>query len=548
MEQKQKRKALATGILLLVLCLGIGAGAYFRSNFLVLSGEVYARELRSLTLSRPLPEDLSPFTRFRGLQQLDLRPITVTPEEHEALRLLLPECDILWELPFQGRNLPLDTRSLTISTLTREETALLDYLPELSSVYAWECRDYDALLALQTRRPDCKVFYNVEIGGTLYDCETTALSLEDAESLDLEWLLTGFPRLRDVRFTGDLPTVERLALLAEQFPEVRFTWEVTLGEATADSGDQTLVLPGGSGLPLSRLDQLLRYLPALTTLDLGAIDQPEEALLALERGHPGLTILWDMEILGKRFPRGAAEVDLTGIPVTDVAALEERLGMMPGLERVILSDCGLSSPEMDELDRRHPDIRFIWTVNLGGIPVRTDATWFCPNKYYIKVTDSDLEDLRYCYDMVCIDIGHNRGVTHCQWAANMPQLRYLVIADTNIKDLSPLAGLENLVFLEVFTSPVRDYTPLLQCPGLEDLNLGYTYGDPTPVIGMTWLKRLWWPGSLRVLTWNVRNQLRTALPDAKMNFVAGSSTGEGWRAGEHYYAMRDLMGMPYMTG
>ena len=150
--------------------------------------------------------------------------------------------------------------------------------------------------------------------------------------------------------------------------------------------------------------------------------------------------------------------------------------------------------------------------------------------------------------MVCIDIGHNRGVTHCQWAANMPKLKYLVIADTNIKDLSPLAGLQELVFLEVFMSPVRDYRPLLDCPALEDLNLGYTYGDPTPVMQMTWLKRLWWPGALRVLNWNVRNQLRQNLPDAKMNFVAGSSTGEGWRTGQHYYAMRDLMGMPYMTG
>lgn len=548
MELKKKKKALAALSLLLVLCLGIGAGVYFQRHYLVLSGEVYSRELRALTLSQPLPEDLTPFTRFQKLEELDLRPITVTPEEYEALRLLLPDRSILWELPFQDRKLPLDTQSLTVSTLTLEEVVLLDYLPGLSSVYAWECRDHEALLALQARRPDCKVFYNVEIDGTLFDCETTALFLRDAEKLDLEQLLSGFPRLRDVRFTGDLPSVEQLALLAERFPEVCFTWEVTLGDVTADSGDQTLTLPEGGGLPLSRLDQLLRYLPALTTLDLGAIDQPEEALLALERGHPGLTILWDMEILGQRFHRGATEVDLTGIPVTDVAALEERLLMMPELERVILSDCGLSSPEMDALDQRHPDIRFIWTVDLGGIPLRTDATWFCPNKYYIKVSDRDLEDLRYCYDMVCIDIGHNRDVTHCQWAANMPHLRYLVIADTNIKDLSPLAGLEELVFLEVFTSPVRDYTPLLQCPGLEDLNLGYTYGDPTPVIGMTWLKRLWWPGSLRVLNWNVRNQLRTAMPDAKMNFVAGSSTGEGWRAGEHYYAMRDMMGMPYMTG
>ena len=104
------------------------------------------------------------------------------------------------------------------------------------------------------------------------------------------------------------------------------------------------------------------------------------------------------------------------------------------------------------------------------------------------------------------------------------------------------------MFLELFLSKVKDYSPLVKLKNLEDLNLCYTTGDPTPIGEMTWLKRLWWPGNLKRLNWSVRNELRQALPDAKMNFVAGSSTGEGWRTGKHYYEMRDLMGMPYMTG
>jgi len=297
-----------------------------------------------------------------------------------------------------------------------------------------------------------------------------------------------------------------------------------------------------------RLSELLAYFPELESLRLGGTDLPEEALLALEKGRPGLTVFYDMDIAGRRFPRDARRIDLSGLRIEDLRDLEQRLAWMPVLECVDMSGCGISSAEMDALDRRHEGICFVWTVNLGGLELRTDATWFCPNKYYITVDDAALEELQYCRDLVCIDIGHMRGVTHCRWAANMPGLKYLIIADTNIRDLTPLAGLQELVFLEVFTSPVRDYRPLLQCPALEDLNLGYTYGDPTPVLQMTWLKRLWWPGSLRVLNWNVRNQLRTNLPDAKMNFVAGSSTGEGWRSGQHYYDMRDLMGMPYMTG
>ena len=63
---------------------------------------------------------------------------------------------------------------------------------------------------------------------------------------------------------------------------------------------------------------------------------------------------------------------------------------------------------------------------------------------------------------------------------------------------------------------------------------------------MTWLKRLWWAGNW---TAKVRygDAFRENLRDCTFNFDTESSTGEGWRKGKHYYAMRDLFGMNYMT-
>jgi hypothetical protein len=138
------------------------------------------------------------------------------------------------------------------------------------------------------------------------------------------------------------------------------------------------------------------------------------------------------------------------------------------------------------------------------------------------------------------------GVRSCEWAAYMPKLKYLILADTNVRDLRPLAGLKELVFLELFMTKVTDYSPLLECPGLEDLNLGYTRGDPEPVTRMTWLKRLWWPSC-----WAARvkygDTFRENIPGCVFNFETESSTGEGWRRGQHYYDMRDLLGASYMT-
>ena len=98
---------------------------------------------------------------------------------------------------------------------------------------------------------------------------------------------------------------------------------------------------------------------------------------------------------------------------------------------------------------------------------------------------------------------------------------------------------------------MRDYSPLLGCTGLEDLNLGYTYGDPAPIAKMTWLRNLWWGGIHHVPWYRGEDPaalLRQGLPNTKLMFYAGSSTGLGWRELPHYYEMRDRIGMYYMRG
>ena len=91
------------------------------------------------------------------------------------------------------------------------------------------------------------------------------------------------------------------------------------------------------------------------------------------------------------------------------------------------------------------------------------------------------------------------------------------------------------------------YEPLATLTGLEDLNLGYTRGDVHVLEQMTWLKRLWWSGS--GLNAEEEAALQAALPDTEIQIHSvGSSTGMGWREGQHYYDMRDLLGMPYMEG
>lgn len=274
----------------------------------------------------------------------------------------------------------------------------------------------------------------------------------------------------------------------------------------------------------------------------------DDQMMRLADCCPDVQFIWDMNLLGERVSTDAEEIDLSGVKMEDTRALEEKLKYLKNVKKIIMSDCGLDNETMDALNRKYPDIRFVWTVKLGTLRVRTDETWFMPVKYKTTVQTSDLVDFKYCTDMVCIDIGH-MWVKDCEWAAFMPNLEYLIIGETKISDLTPLSGLKKLKYLELFTIPVKDYTPLLGCTGMEDLNLGLTYGDPDVIAQMTWLKNLWWCDANGVYDSERReavSRMCEALKDTKIAIYIDHPTASGWRKLPNYFAMRDILGMFYM--
>ena len=146
--------------------------------------------------------------------------------------------------------------------------------------------------------------------------------------------------------------------------------------------------------------------------------------------------------------------------------------------------------------------------------------------------------------MVCLDLGH-MGITDYSFIAHMPKLRYLILADTHGTDFSPLANLQELVFLELFLTDFNQPEILLTLPKLEDLNISYTLvDDPYYLQQMTWLKRLWMTHAS--MTYNEYMSFYKALPNTQIDFTAEHSTANGWRTGYLYYEMRDFLGMYYL--
>ena len=531
---------LAAAVLIGLVCAG---GRALEWNYVFWNGALLSRQEESISITGKKMRNPQAFLRFDHLQQLDARDTGMTVEQYEWFRRELPDCLVLWDIPVQGAYYSLDTRELHVNQLTGEDMDALKYLTalELVDVGTWD--DCSGILALRQRYPDCEVSGQVRVAGEWWDLDAVSMALENADAGELLEKLTLFENLESVLLTGEVPDQEALRQLQQAYPEVFILWKLETMGMTLETDMEELDLSGAAPDSVEELESLLFYFPRLKQVKLNSYCLPQEELVALAARYPDIQFVFDLIFGDCILPTDAQEIDISNTPLESTADVEEIMPCFRNLEKIIMCNCGISNEEMDALNRKYEDIRFVWSVELAGMTFRTDSVYFTPNKYGISCDNENIYDLRYCTDMVCVDIGHHVKVTNCEWVRYMPELKYLIIAETGISDLSPLEGHENLIYLELFLSKVKDYSILTTCQKLEDLNLCYTQGNPEPIGEMTWLKRLWWSGS-----WAGRKYLADKLPDTEAEYLSLSSTGRGWREGQNYYDMRDFIGMDYMVG
>lgn len=483
----------------------------------------------------------------RGAESYDLTGHDLSAQEYEAICQRFPEAEIIWSVPFQGQRYPMDTTSLTVTSLTEAEADSLDYLPSLQQVDGAGCRDYGALAYLQRRRPDCLVHYQVDLGGIACGSLSQALTVTDADADALAQALPLLPRLQELNLEGTIPGPEELGALMEDFPAISFRFTLELGGQTVSSDAQTLDL---TAAPVTR-EELSAVLPLLHQLEeviLMDTALPDGELRALIDGFPGIFFRCALDFAGVPCATDCVEADISGHPV-GVEEVEAMLPYFPKLQKLIMSDCGIDDEAMDALNRRYPEISIVWTVQIGIVPVRTDDVIFFPAGVSESnmPSNEELKKLRYCTEMVAVDIGHAKA-TECEWLEYMPHVRYLILADTLITDLTPLSNLKELVYLEIFRMDLHDYSPLLGCTALQDLNIGTTYADPEPISQMTWLHNLQWNhGADDPETRDAVLQLAEQLPDTNVTIDTWRNVGGAWRYLPNYYVFRDLIGGKYFN-
>ena len=457
----------------------------YNETYLVMDGVEYLRASTELDLSGLQLTESEKLAELTGLKKLNLRSTGISTSQYDMLHAALPQCEILWSVPFQGGYCDNTVQELTLETLSKDDLAAFSYLTDLTSVNADLCRDYDAIFALMEQYPDLAVTYTVTIGNTTYPHTQDQITVTDPDAAELKTQLPLLRHLENVTLEGTLPDTA--------------------------------------------------------------------ALIDLKNTFKNITFFWNFEVYGVETDTLAEFLELSDISLENTEELEALLPCFYNLKKVDMLKCGISNEDMEALNRRHPETKFVWYVVVGGARLRTDTREFMPYKYGIKRIGS-LYNLRYCTDIEVLDFGHKR-IKDLSYLEYMPKIRFLLLLECDMTDVSIIGNCTSLKHLELGSTPINDFWPLTNLTNLDDLNLSYTpfyydkkswgkFGDVTPLYQMTWLDRLWLAYSR--LGDDGREKMREALPNTEILFLSTSDTDKGWRHSPNYYEMRDILGLWYM--
>lgn len=476
-------------------------------------------------------------------QSLDLREEDISVVHYDAIHSQLPNCEILWNVPFQDGRYPNDSTSLSVAALTETDvTMLLEYFPKLKTLDASACQDYAALEYLKEKWPELEVAYQVSLGGKSFDPDTKELVLENGE-YDFDSLMKNLTYLRQLaalKLRMPELTTEQVDELKAAYPEVAVTCTVEIFNQEYDSETTELDLSAMTGDDAVEVAQQLALLPNLTNVNLN----PENGIGALSKedvkklmeAAPDVVFDFTFDFFGTTVSTADEEVTVKNTKIGDENEEEVRLtlDLLTNCKRFVLDNCKLSDEVMAQIRDDYRDrTKVVWRVYFGGGSTLTDVDVI---RCTYDLVDDNCHDLVYCEDVRFVDFGHNEWLDACDFVAGMTSLEYCIISGSPIKDLTPFASCKNLKFLEIaFCEYIEDLSPLAECTNLQMLNISNTHAlDLTPLDDLPlthFCARLNPSGKSRISA-EEQERFLAQHPDCWTSFDGAQPYGVGWRYDE----------------
>ena len=469
---------------------------------------------------------------------LDLREEDISFAHYDAVHSELPGCDILWNVPFQNKRVQSDSETVSIQNPSSEDIRILqNYFPNLKTVNAGACDNYEALEMLQAALPNVKVDYQVALGGSFVDPDVESLDLEPGD-YDLDTLKEAVRYLHSLTaitlHKTDL-TMEQLTALREEFPALDISYTVYLLDREQDGTVTALDLSGISETELTSAARKLGLFPGLETVELcgsdGTSKLSQEQAKELIAAAPNAVFHYAFDFYGKTLSTDTEEVALKGVKIGDEGeeTVRQALDMLSNCKRFVLEDCGLSNEVLAKLRDDYRDkTKIVWRVYFGGGSSMTDAEVI---RCVYDLKDSNCADLQYCEDVAYADFGHDEYLNTCDFIAGMPNLEVLILSGSPIKTLEPLANCKKLRVLEISNCGyITDVSSLAGCESLEMLNISYTKVDSLAgleELPLTHLVAVGGTGSR--IPQEDKDSFAESHPDCNTMYTGSQEFGVGWR-------------------
>ena len=336
-----------------------------------------------------------------------------------------PNVEVVYTAPLGALTVSNSETDVTLEPGTYDAGSLhsqLKYLPNLTSLEMPKTTlTAEELSSLDDSFPDIEIRYSVELLGSEYLPDTTAVDFSDAPAGEIMKITESFPllpQLTEVTLPDTMPMTEVKALM-EQFPHINFRYTFTLFGKSLTTAEETLAF--------------------------------EDAVI----GNSG------------------------------VAQIRAALDIMPHCTYLRLEDCGIDNEVMAQLRDDYPNTKIVWRVYFGGqYSLMTDETTlrtvygvenshneilkYCTGLKYIDMghntTLTDISFASYMPDLEILILS-GASIKNVDPLANCKNLVWLEMANCYaLEDISALENCVNLRFLNIGFSKVTDLTPIENLP------------------------------------------------------------------------------------